>query len=472
MQRTFFFLLFLASTLPAFSQECADFVNDSSFTSASISFIVADAEKGDTIINYYSGRSLTPASIMKLITSAAALELLGPEHTFSTSLGYTGTISKSGKLNGDIVITGGGDPAFASPNFPDYYKEFPNGWADEVRKLGIRKIKGRVITDDSYYDYLPVPAKWLWEDTGNYYGAGAYGASVFDNTYEIHFKTYDSCVITGIVPEYYRPDLTNYLTASGTTDKGYVFAAPYATSGWLSGSIPADKSDFVLKAAITDPPLLIAGIVDEKLRSSGIKITGEPTTKRLTKTAYGEVTTISALTSPPLDSIIRVLNHESINLYAEHLLKELGKKFRNNGSTDAGLQVVYDFLRNIGVDTEGMFIVDGSGLSRANSINSAGLITLLKFMKNHGRYFPEYLNSLPDAGREGTLKKYFKDEAFNSSMKAKSGSMGRVKSYAGYLTTKSGNTLIFSMIVNNFTCPPARVNQLFEEVLKEVINNK
>ncbi|MGE5406544.1 MAG: D-alanyl-D-alanine carboxypeptidase/D-alanyl-D-alanine-endopeptidase, partial [Methanosarcina sp.] len=368
MHRTFFILLFLAATLRAFSQECADFVNDSSFTSASISFIVADADKGDTIINYYSGRSLTPASIMKLITSAAALELLGPDHTFTSSLGYTGTISKSGKLNGNIVIKGGGDPSFASPNFQDYYKKFPSGWADEVRKLGIRKIKGRVITDDSYYDYLPVPAKWLWEDTGNYYGAGVFGASVFDNTYQIHFKTYDSCVITGIVPEYYKVDLTNYLTASGTTDKGYVFAAPYATSGWLAGSIPEGKSDFVLKAAITDPPLLIAKIVDEKLRSSGVKITGEPTTTRLAKIGTVEITTISTITSPPLDSIIRVLNHESINLYAEHLLKELGKKFRNDGSTDAGLQVVYEFLRNSGVNTEGMFIVDGSGLSRANSI--------------------------------------------------------------------------------------------------------
>lgn len=472
MHRIIFILLFSASTLSASSQECAHFVNDSSFSHAAISFFVGDAANGDTIINYHSERSLTPASIMKLITSAAAIELLGPEYRFTTSVGYTGTISRSGKLNGDIVIKGGGDPCFASPDFTGFYNEFPLGWVEEIRKLGIKKIKGRIITDDSYYDYLPVPAKWLWEDMGNYYGAGVYGASVFDNTYTIHFRTNDSCLITGIFPEECRFDFSNFLTASGTTDKGYVFAAPYSKSGWLAGKIPENASDFVLKASITDPPLLIAKIVDEKLRLSGIKIVKEPSTLRIEKTEIGAMTSISTVTSPPLDSIIRVMNHESINLYAENLLKELGKKFRNNGSTDVGLEVVYEFLKKAGVDVEGMFIVDGSGLSRVNSINSAGICTLLKFMNNKGRYFTDFLNSLPDAGREGTLKKYFKDEGFNSSMKAKSGSMTRVKSYAGYLNTKSGKTLIFSMIVNNFTCPPARVNQLFEEVLKEVINNK
>jgi serine-type D-Ala-D-Ala carboxypeptidase/endopeptidase (penicillin-binding protein 4) len=151
---------------------------------------VAEAEKGKILIDYNSGVSLTPASVMKLITSAAAIELLGPYYTFKTKIGYTGKISKRwGRLRGNLIITGGGDPALGSKYFTDHYKDFITNWIGEIKKLGIKKITGKVITDDSYYDFLPVPGKWLWEDAGNYYGAGAYGLSVFDNLYEIHFKT-------------------------------------------------------------------------------------------------------------------------------------------------------------------------------------------------------------------------------------------------------------------------------------------
>ena len=149
-------------------------------------------QKQETVLfDYNSGISLAPASVMKLITSAAALELLGPEYTFKTTVGYTGTLNKrTGRLNGNIIIHGGGDPALGSKYFSDHYGDFLHNWVAEIRKTGIKKIRGRVITDDSYYDFLPVPAKWLWEDEGNYYGAGAYGLSVFDNTYEIHFQTF------------------------------------------------------------------------------------------------------------------------------------------------------------------------------------------------------------------------------------------------------------------------------------------
>jgi D-alanyl-D-alanine carboxypeptidase/D-alanyl-D-alanine-endopeptidase (penicillin-binding protein 4) len=471
------FLLFLIS-LPSLSQEKAfdSLLADSVMKHAAISFYVIDADSGRIVFDYNSEKSLIPASVMKLVTTSAAFELLGPGYTFKTTIGYTGDLNKrSGTLKGDIVIKGGGDPALGSKEFEEYYADFTGKWIDEIKKAGIKKINGRIITDDSRYDYQPVPPVWLWEDMGNYYGAGAYGLSLFDNYYEIHFKTsFDSSnhIITGVFPEECRTELSDRLIVSGTDAEGYVFAAPYNKGGWIAGTIPSNEDDFVLKASIQDPPLLMAEIIDKKLRSAGIKISGDPATARLESSVPEEVISISEVTSPPLKEIIEVLNHESVNLYAEHLLKELGKVFKNDGSTLSGTLVINEFLGNAGVNTDGMFIEDGSGLSPLDAVNAKGLVDLLFYMKNKGRYFNEFFASLPDAGKEGTLKNYFKDPAFNSRMSAKSGSMTRVRSYSGYIKTYADNDLIFSIIINNFSGPSRYIVAHIEEILKEIILNE
>ncbi|MCX6327442.1 MAG: D-alanyl-D-alanine carboxypeptidase/D-alanyl-D-alanine-endopeptidase [Bacteroidia bacterium] len=479
MARTFLIISFTCLTICSFSQERSfeTFLSDTAMIHASVSLCVADAENGEVVMEHNSGKSLIPASVMKLITSAAALELLGPQYTFKTIIGYTGSLNKhSGRLTGNIVIQGGGDPALGSKYFSDHYQDFLSSWVTEIKKLGIKKIAGRVITDDSYYDFLPVPAKWLWEDAGNYYGAGVYGLSVFDNTYEIHLKRSpdSTClVINEFVPYECRFEFSNWLIASGTSDKGYVFAAPYSNNGWLAGTIPVSSEDFILKASISDPPLLIAKMIDERLEAEGISVSKDPATIRLEQKSLAEgVIPISETTSPPLADIIQVLNHESVNLYAEHLIKELGKKYKNTGSTAAGVEVVKDFLSSAGVKTDGMFIEDGSGLSPLNAINTRELVNLLIYMKSRGKYFPDYYSSLPYAGQEGTLKNYFIDPVFDARLKAKSGSMTRVQNYAGYISTVSGKKMIFSININNYTGPSQNVISGIEKIIKEIILNK
>jgi D-alanyl-D-alanine carboxypeptidase/D-alanyl-D-alanine-endopeptidase (penicillin-binding protein 4) len=448
---------------------------DSSMISSSVSLCILNSVNGESVYEFNAGESLIPASVLKLVTSSAALELLGPEYCFRTKLGYTGNINKrTGRLTGDIVIIGGGDPALGSEYFKDHYYNFLKNWITEIRKLGINKIEGRIIADDSWYDYQPVPAKWLWEDIGNYYGAGAYGLSVFDNKFEIHFKTSgDGSIpeITGIVPDQGRYELSNQLVASDNTDKdGYVFSAPYNDYGWLAGSIPVNMGDFVLKASILDPPLLLAEIFDSMLDSAGIAVSGDPSTTRIEKKlTVDEPVIIAEVISPPLSDIIEVLNHESVNLFAEHLLKEIGKIYNNNGTTEAGIEVLYRFLKDSGVNSAGMFLEDGSGMSPMDAVTSRGLAEILLFMKNKAKYFSEFYNSLPDAGKEGTLKNYFKNPVFDSNLKAKSGSMTRVRSYAGYFKTMSGNEMAFSILVNNYSGPSKRIIAGIEDILLETI---
>ena len=152
-------------------------------------------------MNTIRRRALCLHLFLSLLTSAAALELLGPGYCFKTQLGYTGNLNKStGLLTGDIVIKGGGDPALGSQYFKDHYRNFLTDWITTIKKLGIKKIEGRIIADDTRYDNQPVPPKWIWEDIGNYYGAGTYGLSVFDNMFEIHFRTYGE----GSIPEITR----------------------------------------------------------------------------------------------------------------------------------------------------------------------------------------------------------------------------------------------------------------------------
>jgi D-alanyl-D-alanine carboxypeptidase/D-alanyl-D-alanine-endopeptidase (penicillin-binding protein 4) len=160
-----------------------------------------------------------------------------------------------------------------------------------------------------------------------------------------------------------------------------------------------------------------------------------------------------------------------VNLFAEHLIKEMGKKFKNKGSTEAGSEVITEFLYNSGININGLFIEDGSGLSPLNAVNTRELVRLLVFMKKKGKYFNDFYSSLPDAGKNGTLKNYFKDPVFDSRLKAKSGSMTRVRSFAGYFTTKSGKEMVFSIIINNYSGPVKVITSGIEENIKELILN-
>jgi D-alanyl-D-alanine carboxypeptidase/D-alanyl-D-alanine-endopeptidase (penicillin-binding protein 4) len=299
---------------------------------------------------------------------------------------------------------------------------------------------------------------------------------VYDNTYYVHFITSEKGShpkIAAIVPEDTGIDLTCNVTAEGNADNGYIYSAPYSNNGWISGTIPENKEDFVLKGSIPDPPLFLARVVNKKLIETGIRVSKDPSTTRiLNGSSEGNFVKITETVSPPLSSIIEVLNHKSVNLYAEHLLRELGKVFKNIGSTEAGNEVIKEFLDSIGIKTDGMFIGDGSGLSTSDAVNASEMAHLLQYMKKNGRYFNAYYSSLPEAGKDGTLKNYFKDQAFENRLRAKSGSLNRVRSYAGYFTTLSGKDMIFCIIVNNYNGPSRNVISGIEEIIKDVILNK
>lgn len=443
---------------------------DNAMSYASVSFTLMDSHSSEIISEYNSDALLTPASTLKLVTTAAAFEYLGGDFTFETAIYYSGEIDSIGVLHGDIIIKGGGDPTLGATDFSTFYGDFISKWTTSIQNFGIKAVLGRVIADDSYFDYLPISDKWIWEDIGNYFGAGVYGLMAYDNSYRIYFRTGGEGTKPSIVriePKEYEISLDNMLTASGTSDKGYIYTAPYSKSGWISGTIPTNRSSFSIKGAITDPPLLIARQLDRSLRAAGINITEAASTSRLTPINTYKQTFITKTVSPPLKEIIYILNRKSVNLYAETVVKTLGKIVKGSGSYTAGLEVISDFLEEfIGIDYDEFRIYDGSGLSPVNRISSRVLAGVLCYM-THSDCADDYLRSLSVPGEIGTLQNTFTNTKLRGILKAKSGTLNAVKSYAGHILSDKGRDLTFCIIVNNFSGNSSHIINLIKDLLIE-----
>jgi serine-type D-Ala-D-Ala carboxypeptidase/endopeptidase (penicillin-binding protein 4) len=347
--------------------------------------------------------------------------------------------------------------------------------ASAVEAAGIRKIKGRIIADDRAYDFNPASSRWSWGDLGNYYGAGPYGLTVFDNTHKIYYRT----GVRGSIPEIIKVEpkmtglqLTSYLTAEGTTDRGYVYSAPYGTNGWITGFIPENRDEFVLKASIPDPPKLLATLVTEELLARGIEVSGDPQSARLLGNISDErFTSLLELSSPPLSEIVHMLNHESINLYAEHMLKQVGYVTTGQGTVSSGIDAIRGFLDTAGIYNKGIFLEDGSGLAGRNGLSSKFMVDLIRHMLLNGENAEVFRNSLPPAGEDGTMKSYFRDTLFRGNLRAKTGTLSRVRSYAGVFRAASGREFAFCIIVNNYAGTLTPVNRSIEEMFRYLLIN-
>jgi len=443
---------------------------DSALTGTSYSICFADAVTGEVIFSYDADRNLAPASVMKLYPTSVSLSLLGSDYRFATEIYMTGKFNKrKGILDGDIVISGGGDPSLGSEYFKDHYGDVTAGWVSALSAAGLRRVKGHVAASQSIYDLNPAPGGWSWGDLGNYYGAGVYDINFNDNEYNIYVTGYSEgspAVIDSV--EQYGKDIhiTSYLTSSGRSDNGDVYSAPYSGTAWISGTVPADSS-FSLRASMPDPPLTLVRLLDNAMRNAGIKIDGSPSASRVTLT--DEVLAPVCVTlSPTLGEIIAVTNHESVNLYAEQLRKHLGYVIGGEGSFNAGGNVIYNFLDSIGCEPYEARMLDGSGLSPNNNISALMTVRLLVHMYN-GKDSSVFVSSLPEAGVSGTMKNYFRNDVFKGRVVAKTGSIGSVRSFAGFVTTGSGRKLAFTIIANGFTVPWRQVTNGMEKIVEEVI---
>lgn len=441
-----------------------------SLQNAAYSAYIIDADHGNVI--YKTPQiSLVPASVMKIVTTAAALEILGADFKFHTQLGYAGKVNvETGLLDGNLVLRGGCDPAFYSEYFPDDYKGTFVAWAVELLKVGVKNIHGNLIVDLSQMNGLSVPGGWLWEDIGNYYGTGVSALTYSDNYYKIHLSSDNEPDIPVTIgrtePNIDSLSLTNNVVASSVNrDLAAVYSAPGSFSQLVAGTIPKGRPDFILKAAMPDPPRIAVAEFMKVLKLNDINISGKIL---YVNTSPAEpFTLIADKPSPSLRDLIVPLNKESINLFAEHLLREIGRARKGSASLDSSIVAVKEFWHDKNIFVDGFYPKDGSGLSRSNGICPQTLAEILRYMYQNS-YWEDFFNSLPVAGKDGTLQFAFKGSKLENNLQAKTGSMTRVKSMAGIFTNQSGRKIIFAIITNNFEGSQATVTHEIEDFLNEI----
>ena len=479
---TFFSFLFAKNSGCAFAQtkllsKITSLKSDTDITHASWSICVLDVKKDSVIAEYNSNLALIPASTHKILTTASALALLGWDFKYETRLEYDGKFdSIAGILHGNLYIKGSGDPTLNSETFKKKSDTVPltDQWATIIRSKGIKKIEGAVIADASVFDDEPIPSTWIWGDMGNYYGAGANGLNFSDNKFSLYYrsgnKRGDTTIITKISPKVQNMRVVNYVRTGAYLDNAFIYGAPYDELRYVKGTIPANKTNYEVEGSIPDPSLFCAQSLDTSLKKIGIVIEKAPTTLRMMMSEVknqkqGARKIIYTQTSHTLDKIIYQTNIQSNNLFAETLLKTIACKKTNLGSEQTGIDIVTTFWKSKGINLKGFYMADGCGLSRFNAITTKQLSEILRTITQDSMVYNKFYASLPIAGKSGSLGKLCKGTLAENNIHAKSGYMTRVRSYAGYVTSKKGNLLSFAIIINNYDCSPQQMKDKLEELM-------
>ncbi|MCR9171697.1 MAG: D-alanyl-D-alanine carboxypeptidase/D-alanyl-D-alanine-endopeptidase [bacterium] len=452
----------------------SSFANGSGMEHASVSVAIYDLDSKSMVASHNENITLPTASTAKMFSTATALEILGPDYRAKTRLYIDGYV-EDGKLIGNVWIRGGGDPSLGSKYFNSegHELDFMLPWIDSLKAKGITSISGGIIGDGSEFGYEGAPDGWNWVDMGNYYGAGPSGLTIYDNLVRYTFSSGSTpgviVKVKSIEPEVPGLIYHNYVESSHRSgDNAYLYGGPYAFDRFGTGTIPVNQSAFLVKGSLPDPELQCAYELTELLESRGIEVSEEPQGCRSmeilsTETDYSKRILLATHEGERLDAIVKETNHRSVNLFAEHMLNLIGYMETGDGSTASGIRV-FDKHWNAKINTSGLHLNDGSGLSRSNAISAQHFVSFLISM-NTSDQKDAFRTSLPVAGESGTMRYVCRNTAGHGRIAAKSGSMTRIRSYAGYVDTKSGKNYAFAIIVNNFNGSSSSLKTQFQTLM-------
>lgn len=421
---------------------------------AAIGVSVKNVAGGEVVYEHNPGMALRPASVLKLLPTSLALKLKGDSLTYQTKVFYTGEI-KEGLLQGNIVIEAGGDPCLDSKYFKDAV--FTKRLVDSIVGLGIRRIEGAVIIQgEGEQPYIP--GSWPWEDIANYYGALYHPFNYRDNMYMVTLasgKPGTRTRVVSVIPSVPGVKLQNEVLASvKQQDDAWIYGGPEASVLLVRGTIPANRSSFAVKGAMHKPASVFRAEIEKELKAKNIIVEK----KKGVSTECREWFTVE---SPLLKEIVFYTNKNSVNLFAEAL-----GALVNPSDFET---TVKQELSAIGIDSSGITIKDACGLSPSNALPAEVITDLLLWAKSH--LGDSFFASLPRGGIDRGLRVYSADPVLGGNLRAKTGSMFGVRALAGYLSTRNGETLAFTIFVNNYTGDPVKIQETIRDFLRELANS-
>jgi D-alanyl-D-alanine carboxypeptidase/D-alanyl-D-alanine-endopeptidase (penicillin-binding protein 4) len=423
--------------------------------------LVVDAETGATLYEKNANDYFLPASNMKLLTTALALDALGPEYRFRTTVETNGALAPAGRLAGDLFLVGRGDPNLSNRKFPYESKEEFDGppdkaladFADAIAARGVKEIAGDVVGDDSYFPRERYPDGWEIDDMVWEYGAAISAIVVNDNTVALTLTpgAKAGVVVTAVVEPPTREFVVkNEVTTIGAKEKPdlRLTREPGGDTVTVSGVMPAGSAPRKLVLAIQEPALHAANLLAQLLKDRGIRIDGtvraihEPDPEEAARTVLAEHLSI------PLQDSVKLVNKISQNLHTEALLRTAARQ-QGRWATPENLQKFPEpFYAKAGIPEGDVIQTDGSGLSRHDLVTPRAFVAMLAYAQKQA-WFPAFLASLPVAGADGTLNERMKEAPLAGKIHAKTGSVTHVQTLSGYAETPGGRKLLFSFLSNN-----------------------
>lgn len=441
--------------------------------------LISDRDTGQTLYELNADHYFTPGSNAKVVTTAFALAELGSNYRFRTTLEARGTLGADGRLSGDLILVGRGDPDLSNRKFPYAQKTERDGPTDRVLAelaaaavaKGLKEVDGDIIGDDSYLPYDPYPAEWTTGDLFFTFGAPVSALAFNENTFSLEVQpgtrvgeqatiTVDPVAAAGtfgleiltVAPDL-QPDLS-------------VVRQPGANFILVRGSVPLGHAPLRLDLAMTEPAEIAARTLKQELEARGVRVAGTVNVRHAApplrsakspplvpvvpeaNTADPASLVLAEHISPPLIESIRLTNKISQNLHAELFLRTVAREKAGVGSIDEGLQLEQNFLKSAGIPDGDIFLSDGSGLARDDLLKPRAMVQLLRFAAQQP-WGPDFLSTLPIAGVDGTLEGRMKKPTVAGLIQAKTGSLEHVHALSGYATSLAGEYFVFSIFGNN-----------------------